>query len=242
MQLYDNDIRELKQYLKSYPVRRLAVGNQSKLWQQDSPEKLLLRGDMAYELGGGTLPAVSGLAYTSSAELVPETGMFLCGSDLPEITGNTAYARLTLVRLKDESGLTQDEQWYEAMRRIEYVRYHVYPSGFMSRISAMKEREPVRVSKKALEQGLDFAKVGTCFLEEYGKQPEVAAVELLFITLPDFPYSELHKRAHRWGQITESLNHIFQNLKMDCSVCGLKEICDEVEGLKELHFGRSIMV
>ena len=32
-----------------------------------------------------------------------------------------------------------------------------------------------------------------------------------------------------------SLNHIFDNVMFDCSTCNLKEICDEVDGLKELH-------
>jgi hypothetical protein len=41
-----------------------------------------------------------------------------------------------------------------------------------------------------------------------------------------------------WEMITDSLNHIYENLKMDCSVCGQKAICDEVEGLKEMHMKR----
>ena len=37
--------------------------------------------------------------------------------------------------------------------------------------------------------------------------------------------------------MTGTLTHIFEGLPTDCSVCALKDICDEVEGMKELHFG-----
>lgn len=42
------------------------------------------------------------------------------------------------------------------------------------------------------------------------------------------------KKAH---DITDTLTHILEGLSTDCSVCALKDICDEVEGMKELHFG-----
>ena len=37
--------------------------------------------------------------------------------------------------------------------------------------------------------------------------------------------------------ITNTLTHIMEGLPTDCTVCQLKDICDEVEGMKELHFG-----
>ena len=36
------------------------------------------------------------------------------------------------------------------MRAVDYVRYNTYPDGFMMRISSVKEREPVRISKEAV--------------------------------------------------------------------------------------------
>jgi hypothetical protein len=75
-------------------------------------------------------------------------------------------------------------------------------------------------------------------LDGYHKDPKVLAVKLIFITLPDFPYEVLNEKIERIEKVTESLNHILKNIKMDCSVCGFKNVCDEVEGLKELHFAQ----
>lgn len=36
----------------------------------------------------------------------------------------------------------------------------------------------------------------------------------------------------------EKVTHYFKNAVMDRGTCGLQKICDEVEGLRELHFAR----
>lgn len=75
------------------------------------------------------------------------------------------------------------------------------------------------------------------FIKSYRKNPNVEAVKLIFITDPKFPYQDLEVQAKRAEQITRAIDHILKNLAMDCNVCSLKQICDEVEGMKELHFG-----
>ena len=32
---------------------------------------------------------------------------------------------------------------------------------------------------------------------------------------------------------------MLKDVNMDCGSCGLQEICDEIEGLREMHFGMS---
>ena len=43
--------------------------------------------------------------------------------------------------------------------------------------------------------------------------------------------------AKKADAITNTLTHIMEGLPTDCSVCALKDVCEEVEGMKELHFG-----
>ena len=35
-----------------------------------------------------------------------------------------------------------------------------------------------------------------------------------------------------------SLSKILEGMPTDCGSCNLKAICDEVEGMRELHFGK----
>ena len=51
--------------------------------------------------------------------------------------------------------------------------------------------------------------------------------------------SVLPGRAKLADGITSTLTHILEGLPTDCSVCQLKEVCDEVDGMKELHFGKA---
>lgn len=242
MKLYDDTIREWMGLLETVQSgkngsRGLKL-SQEKDWEDVGNANMILRSDMAYELGGGRLPALSGMTLTSNEALVPKDEVLLYGKDLAEIDADVPYARLAVLRVKEDS-MGEGNVLYNAIRKMEYTRYHLNPEGFMMRISAANDREMVRIGKKALEKGLGFAQVGKLFLESYHKNPNVEAVKLVFITLPDFPYQELEVHIKKSEEITKAIDHILKNLTMDCNACNLKEICDEVEGMKELHFGTS---
>ena len=256
MKLYDRRIEDCLALLAGRPGRRLAPPEAGEAWPDSGEQSLILRSEMAYELGGGALPAISGLGLTSSRRLVNGDEIWLYGQDLPELRQDSAYARLTFLRVAEEdpgsfgegafaegsdadSGDAEAKDAYASIRKLEYSRYQVNPKGYMMRISAAQGREPVRVGREALAQGLDFAKAGGLFLSGYHRHPRVLAVKLIFITLPDFPFDELASLSQTIEEITKSLDHILGNLKMDCAACQLKQVCDEVEGLRELHFSQA---
>lgn len=234
MKLYDQLIDDCLNLLDGQPGRLLKLGED---WTDVGEYNLIMRGEMAYELGGGNLPAVSGFALTSSEKFIENDEVWLYGPDIPEMKGDTPYARLTFLKVAEE-GFTEVDKTYTSIRKLEYTKYHINPKGYMMRISVAGEREPVRISHAAIKEGLNLSKVGRLFLEGYRKDPKVLAVKLIFITLSDFPYEVLNKKINQIEKVTESLNYIFNNLTMDCSVCGFKNVCDEIEGLKELHFAQ----
>lgn len=233
MKLYDDSIKELLAGIDMTEAKKLDIVNAD--WTDVGDHNLILRADMAYELGGGTFPAVSGMAVTCDEQFVNTDEVILIGPDLDEIKADTPYARIALVKVAEDS-LGDGNTLYNAIRKIEYVRYHINPEGYMTRISASNNREPVRVGKEALGKGLDFAKVGKLFLDTYHENKNIEAVKLIFITDPDFDYKSLSEQAKRLEDITGTIDHIFKNVMMDCGSCSLQKVCDEVEGLRELHF------
>lgn len=235
MKLYDETIKEWLKILDSLQGRELDV-KKGEDWKDIGNANMILRSDMAYELGGNHLPALSGMTLTADTSLVPRDEVLLYGKDLGEIHEDTPYARLAVLRVKEDS-MGEGNALYQAIRKMEYTKYHLNPEGFMMRISAASQREMVRVGKTALEKGLGFEQIGKLFLQSYHKNPQVEAVKLVFITLFDFPYEELEIYIKKAEEITKAIDHILKNLSMDCNVCSLKQICDEVEGMKELHFG-----
>lgn len=237
MKLYDEFIKNSLALLEGQPGHTLKLPESHKTWPDAADHNLILRSEMAYELGGGNLPAVSGLGFTSSHDLVNSDELWLYGPDLPDIKEDTAYARLTFLRVAEDS-LGEDDAAYAAIRRIEYTRYHMNPDGYMMRISSASEREPVRISHKALKDGLNFEKVGGLFLTGYHNHSQVIAAKVIFITLDNFPYQKLDAKVREAEKITMTLDHIFKNLKMDCGVCNMKQVCDQVEEMRELHFAQ----
>lgn len=233
MKLYDESIKELLAGLDFSKAKSLDMVNTN--WTDVGDHNLILRADMAYELGGGTHPAVSAMAVTCNNEFVNGDEVLLIGPDLNEIKNDTPYARIAIVKVAEES-LGDGNALYNAIRKIEYVRYHINPKGYMTRISASNNREPVRVGKDALKDGLDFAKVGKLFLDTYHENKNIEAVKLIFITDPAFDYKSLAGQAKHLEDITGAIDHIFKNVMMDCGSCSLQKVCDEVEGLRELHF------
>lgn len=233
MNIYNEQISKVLTLLNEEIGKKLET--KGKLWQDSGKQNLVLRSEMAYELGAGTLPAISFLGVTSSKELVLTEGALLYGNDLSEITEDTPYARITLLNIDDKC-LNKGEEIYDAIRMFRNTRYKVNPKGFMSRISTSSNHEPVRISKEAIKEGLNFGKVAQAFLDAYKSHKEVLSAKVIFITIPDFNYAELARLSQKNDEITTALDHILRDVKMDCASCKLQEICSEVEGMKELHF------
>jgi len=235
MKLYDEFIGNTLELLKGQPGHRLEIPELGENWPDVGDYNLILRSEMAYELGGNNLAAVSGFGVTSSNFLVNNDELWLYGQDLPELQKDAPYARISLLRVEEKS-LGEDDVAYTDICKMEHTRYHIMPKGYMARISITSEREPVRVSRDALQEGLNFSKIGGLFLAGYHKHAKVLAAKIIFITLPDFPYDELDKQVRQAEKITITLDHIFKNMNMDCLTCNLKEVCEEVEGMRDLHF------
>ncbi len=161
--------------------------------------------------------------------------MLLYGKDMGEIKGDCDFARIVLLRIGDIDG--DDEVIYRTLKDIEFSKYHVYPEGYMVRISPESYREQIRVSKAAVKKGISFRSVGMDYISEYRKNENVLAATVIFITDPSFDYASLKELAKKASAVTGTLTHILEGLPTDCSVCALKDVCEEVEGMKELHFG-----
>lgn len=204
-------------------------------WKDIGSSELVLQKDAAYELGAQGKGSANYVLFTSDPELVSKDQVLLYGPDLKDIKGETDFARIVLLRvgvLDDD-----DENVYRTLKDIEFAKYHVYPEGYMVRMSPESYREQIRVSKAALRQGISFRSIGASYISAYKKDQNVLNATVIFATAPGLDYAGMQKQAKKANDVTGTLTHILEGLPTDCSVCSLKNICDEVEGMKELHFG-----
>ena len=204
-------------------------------WPDTDERSMILRSDMAYELGGAMKPGYGCTLVTTNASIVPKDAVYVIGKDIKEIKEDSPYTRVALVLIDDEK-MGKGEQLYSSIRGIEFTRYHFYPKGFMMRVSVSKNKETVRVSKKALGEGLTFSKAGSTMIKQFKKNPFVRAVQIYYITEEKFDYKAIEKLTIDASNRIETIDHILQTPMTDCKVCNLQEICNEVEELRELHF------
>ncbi len=234
MELFNPLISDTRSALKAFSGRSWTY-SQADCWKDIGSSELVLQRDAAFELGARGRGSANYVLFTSSPELVPEDRTVLYGPDLNDIKGDCDFARIVLLRIGMIDG--DDENVYRVLKDIEFAKYHVFPEGYMVRISPESFREQVRVSRSALKKGIGFKALGASYIREYKKDPNVISAEVIFITDPAVDYKVLQELAKKSTAAIGTLTHILEGLPTDCSVCALKDICDEVEGMKELHFG-----
>lgn len=239
MELYNPIIRKVEEQVGSSTPRVFSY-NPSQAWTDTGNFELVMLRDAAFELGGDHKPAVNFTCVTTSPQLVNKDEILVYGPDLNELKSDSAYARITLLRVADIESDDEDdtEQAFRAIQDMDFVKYHVFPKGYMIRTSSESNREQVRISKEAVRDGISFEKIGNTFIRQYKKNPNILNVKLLFITASDADFPALAKSAKNVYDITMSLTKILEGMPTDCGSCNLKSICDEVEGMRELHFGK----
>ena len=238
MELYNSIIEKIDGMLGASEPKRYDY-DPGKAWEDVGGNQLVMMKEAAYELGGDNKPAVN-YACVTSGDYVDKDEILVYGKDLNEINGSVPFARIAVIKTKDLVGEGEEdtEPLFRAIQDIDFVKYHVYPKGYMIRSSSDSFREQVRVSKEAVQKGISFESVGDSYITQYKKNPDILAVKMIFLTAEDADFAGLRADAKKTRDITMTLSKILEGMAADCHSCNLREICDEVEGLKELHFGK----
>ncbi len=227
MNFFDSLIDTVNEIICPYEKKRFPYES-GKIWADTSENHVILSRDTCFELNG------VGFNLATSKEVKDE--VIVIGDDLHEITSGRSFARICIVQIDD----VEDEQSaYNLIKKVDYVKYHCFPEGYMIRSTSRQHKEAVRVSFSAVKNGIDFWSLGNLYISKYKENPKVKGVQVVFITEKAVDSKKLEEVAEKNHQITQTLNHIMNNVTFDCDTCNLKAVCDEVEGMKELHFKRS---
>ena len=232
MELFNGCIHETEELFRGSSVKRWAY-DPAACWTETARNELVMLREAAYELGGSGKSAVSFSCFTTDEALVGPDEVWLYGPDLSAISGDCSFTRIVLFSIQD---VGEEDKAYRALQDIEFVKYHVFPKGYMIRALSEDNREQVRVSREAVRSGISFRNVGFDYIRKFREKENVRGVRVIFITDPAADYAALRTAARKVTDITRSLSTILDGIPTDCDSCGLREICDEVEGMRELHF------
>ncbi len=222
MEFFDSLIKAVSDLTNGLPKKEYS---ECTAWHDTGKSEIVLQRDTAFELDG------VGFNLVTSCRVAD--GITVIGDDLGDIKKNQPFARISVIQIED---IGDEQKAYNLIKKLEYVKYHHFPEGYMIRTSSRSHKEIVRVAKSAVKGGIDFRKIGSLLIKKYKENPSVKGANIIFITDKNADYSEIEEVAKKNSSIAEALNHIMNNIKFDCDTCNLKPICDEVEGMKELHF------
>lgn len=235
MKLYDNLIDGTMEVLQGSSASR-STYDKADCWKCLENTEFIMQKDASLELGGAGEPSVNYTCVTTSGK-VTEDEVLVYGKDIKDISGSTAFARIVILETEDLGEEQDQEKAFQAIRNLEFVRYHVFPEGYMVRVSSQSNQEQVRIGKDALRKGINFKKVGAAYISKYKEVSQVKNVRVIFITDRDL-VAKLQPNADKVDAITKTLTHILDGMPTDCGHCSMKSVCDEVEGMKELHLGK----
>ena len=241
MELYQTILERLETLVDRYPGRKEYAYDETRRWPETERFELVMGRDAAYELGASGKGAANYTCVTTEEGRWDKSRTIVIGRDLPELTEDCSYARLVILQLEPDLLGEDSEHAFRTLQKLDFIKYHVYARGYMIRTSTENFREQVRVQKDALQKGITFEQLGNTFLKHYLDVDGVKAATILFFTDPSVDYDALLADAKKVHEITLTLSRILEGIPTDCSLCSLKPVCDEVEGMRELHFGKQGM-
>ena len=99
MILYDSIIDETVKRVGQSPLKRYPGGS-VKPWPLKESSEFIMQREAACEIGGAGMPSVNYTCVTTSGR-IKEDEIVLCGKDIAEIKGDTAFARIILLEVND---------------------------------------------------------------------------------------------------------------------------------------------
>ena len=132
MELFNSLIQDTKALLEQGSPKAWDYSERD-CWHEIGSSELVLQKDAAYEMGAAGKGSANYVLFTSSPKLVDKDQVLLYGPDLKEIKGDCDFARIVLLRV----GVLDDDndKVYRILKDIEFAKYHVYPEGYMVRMS-----------------------------------------------------------------------------------------------------------
>ncbi len=200
-------------------------------WKTQKISDYIMDSETMVELGSATKKNASLTLCTSEKDFEDE--IILIGEDLQKLSGKIqTFSKVIEVSLKDEE---DENALYKTIRSISRARLGINLKGTMLKATSSEELECFRISKSAYKAGINFSVIGSALIERIKIFDEVKNVRVYYIINNEELNNQLLEYSTKITQVTDAMNHIFDGIELDCGSCAIKEVCDEVEGMRDSH-------
>jgi len=232
--VFDSYLDQVKAMLNAKDVRAKAqvyAFNESQTWPR-TERQIILNHETAIELGHPSTESLSFLMWTESAGKINDNNITIIGPDLDQINvERIPYGKIVLVKIHD----FDEDNAYQRFEKMDHLKYKSELEGYMLRSVPQDFKEWSRVSKKALKSGFSLKKMGNELIRDLKEIEFVDEVEIIFITSSKEDVRRFKPIAETVGKAIQAMNKMFVDLEYDCEHCGFKDVCNEIEGMKDMH-------
>ena len=235
MEIFDDDIRWLREYLESRrsqgrDVRSLDSGERDRRipdFFNNEKTTIVLSEDTWLELGNPKTNSTAPVLVTESLDLVHDGAITLVGPDIPEIRGSLPFAQILLI--------ASDQLQEEDYRKINSFQYELELRGYMIKAIPSSLNIWSRVSEESVGEGFSFEVLGRAIVDRYKSTFNIPSMEVVFVTSSEEDVEELEELRHKVTRILSAMNKMIEELSFDCSSCEYLDVCGDVRQLGALR-------
>ncbi len=203
-------------------------------WKNLDKSEFLLDSETAVELGTTNLQSLSMSLFTTSK--IFKDKIVVVGTAIDKLSGKNPYfAKIVFVKLKSQ---TDENKVYTSIKEVSRTRFHLNLEGTMTRGTAIENKECIRISSSALKKGFNFSILGSALIKKIKEHEQVENVQVYYIVNDNKLIDKFRYIPEETTRITGAFNHIFDGLQVDCVSCIIKDVCDEVDGMRENHMNK----
>lgn len=170
--------------------------------------------------------------WTDSLDMIRDGLTTVIGPELNRLEpGKAPLGKITLLGVHGFS----EENAYERFLEMDLIRTKLSLEGYMLRAVPQHNREWSRISREAMNKGFSLNILGNELVRDYRKLVYVDAVEVIFITSSVQYIQRLRPISEKVSHVISAMKNIFDDLEFDCAECDYSNVCNEVDGLREMH-------
>lgn len=230
MKLFDLEIQKTIESLAGFQRKELA---KVKPWPITEKPSFLMERESVLELGGYPRKSTCLIGATTNLELV-NRDQISCYGDLElfnKAAKHISFGIVILLNIQEP----KPEMVYEEVKNLQYSFYKMHMENIMLRSSLQQLQVNLRLGKQAFKKDVTLEQIGSTIVSKYRELPNVKHVQVAFLLGEELPYGLINACAEKNTEILLALNNMIDREGLSCGTCGLKEICNEVEGLRQTH-------
>ncbi len=230
MIIHDTYLTQIEKILKDSSVgKEVSIVKDS--WEMKKNSDYILDSETALELGSTSVKNASITLCTCEKNF--QDKIIVIGNDIQKLSGKVEnFAKVVMVSLES---IDDENELFRRVKSASRARLGINFKGTMLKATSTESLECFRISKDAYKKGINLSIVGSALINKIKQQEGVKNVQVYYIVDNKKLSDDIINYQDKVNQATAALNHVFDGMELDCGSCAIKEVCDEVEGMRDSH-------